>query len=1529
MAEFEAARLLTILGARFDPEGFDQFDRAMGGAEAQVRELRRELARDYPTAALKKYALDIDQLRLKLAKLHEAGPGVRAVTTRAGQQRFQGAGGKFVSAEAATKAEAAYARAVADTEVKILGLQKAMERVSRESQNLAMTEERSAARIVKAEDSIALGLAKLEVAAGKASFNLKDFSAAEVSSLERVAMSFERTSIQADAMRAKVGTGLARITAEEEKLAAQAKVATRSIADMTAAERRSAVEAIHAAHGHAEWAHRLREIAGIVAVTFGAEQVYEQILKTQEAANLFQEAQARLQVSMRNAGIGWEDYEKRIEETTHALREQSGFTDFEIQDSLANAIRATGRAGSAAERYAKAWRIVQTSLDLARTKHIGLQAATTLTAQATSGYARGLARLGITVTGSTEHADKLRGVISRQRGEFSKWLTDYRRWVGDQVAVLHYRRADALAIHNFIDQTNKVIQKRREELGATANQEKAQLKAAQAADKAQTGVRLLAALSATFAGQATAYGHTLSGAWARFKAQIDATRESTSRELLPALTKVVEYLSTNFVARVGTEIDRLNDLWLDMAHSIRDIATAFLPLLEGASVAALGAIKGFFAVLAPTLHMAAELINTIGGANIGVFVASWWAASRALTVFLRVGTSVRTLLIAAAFRDAFVAFRSAPGLIAGATSSLRAFGAGIGVLLPEIGVGGALALGVAAVAAGIYYMSTRESELDRVNRQLSSSIRDLGSAFKEEMDAVDRLNDAHLTVLQQKQALKATDQALTLSEHQYTTDVKKLSADRAAAAKNEAELRSRGASKAAIDHYKSVVATQIQDDKNRIKRDRDRLDELRLQRRSDVLRLHQAKDFETTATKQRRDAYRRTVHEEQAFRKDIMRVSDPRLYGDYLLAPKGPARERAREQAAVKAVREELTQLRRAEHGYYKDASGHTVQLSGSFRAAARSVLSIYTALHKLPSRQIVNLILQHGDLAPAIARMSKELGKPLNLAQVRFFVDHPKLRAQILAAIQKTGQWPRGHELQPTIKIPPKSSFIGMAKRLSEQIGLLLHPKLNANYDPSQVDHMTANMRKRATAAWRRQMQSNPFLIHFQPDQQSQDLYRLLTGKGSMTVTWSSPGAQGGAGGTATGTVTAPAGGQTQPAAGGAGSWNIPPPPTTRKTGGPITRPTFTLMGEEAPRFPEYVFSTNPRDRRHNTAAFLELAQLYGLSVEKRQTGTAPGGTDPIVQQALDAAKRSELGHKPPKKPGAGRKPVDIFTDEINALSEQYQEAYNLLDLAAARTERTRNVNDDFRVNQAIARLERFRLRTIQQELRDPRFRTFRTSGTTQDRNTAQQAYNQLITEEATLYRDITTRQQGPTVDLTKLLSPREQYQLDEAARRGDVGAQRRILSRELRSLDRMRRHAVGKRQWSLADQISQQEATIKSQLEGLTGDQQAAGQDYLQGLQTEAQALLGPSAYFTREAAGGAFGARYRRPGAQLTTIQGTGGSLASMAAGASHAPAQVVVQTLHPADSRTLRAISQATSAAYDRTRSRPPTRRSLLL
>lgn len=1501
MAEFDVARLITVLGARFDPTGFEAFDKAIHNAEAEAQGLRRELTSGYSTAALRDYRFEIERAEKQLEKLRKTTVAANAVQTPSGTRYQRPAGheqaGKFVSAQVVANEQRKIDAEIAKVERRIQSLGKAAESTSRQVESLAMSEERASIRAEKMGDRIALALAKIQVAAGKADFELKDFSASEVEALQNVAMQFERTSIAAENMRSKVSTGLAQATAAEERLAAEAARTTKSINEMTAAERRSAVEAIHAAHGHSQWGHTLREVAGIIAVTFGAEQIYEQIKKTQEAANLFQEAQARLQVSMKNAGFSWEEYETRIEETTHALREQSGFTDFEIQDSLANAIRATGKAGTEAQRYAKAWQIVQASLDVARTKHIGLQAATTLTAQATQGYARGLARLGITVTAATDNADKVRVTMAGQRGEFTKWLTEYRRWVGDQVAGLRYRRADTLAVHAFVDATNKVIQKRREELGATQKQERAQLKASAAADKALTGQRLLAALSSTFAGQAEAYGHTLSGAWARFKAQIDATRESTSRELLPALTQVVEYLSEHFVGRVGTEIDRLNDLWLDMGHSIRDIAISFLPLLQGASIAALGAVRVFFAVLAPTLHTVSDLIATVGGANIGVFVASWWAAGRAMTVFYRIAGSVRTLLVAAAFRDAFVAFRTAPGLIAGTTASLRAFGAGLAVLLPEIGVGGAVALGVAALATGIYYLSTRESDLDRINHDLSSSIRDLGSAFKEEMDAVDRMKDAHLTVLQQKQSIKATDAALTVSEHQYTADVKKLSADRAAAAKNEALLRSQGASAASIAHYKSTVATQIQDDKNKIKRDKDRVDELKLQRRADIQRLHQAKGYEDEATKQRRDAYRKTVAEEQAFRKNIMKVSDPAL-SRFVTAPEGsPLRQRQLEAAAAKATRLELTQLRRAEHGYYQDAQGHTVQLSGSFRAAARSVLSIYTALHKLPSRQVVNLILQHGDLAPAIARMSKELGRPLNLAQVRFFVDHPKLRTQILAAVRASGKWPKGQELQPTIKIPPKSSFLSMAKRLTDQISTLIHPTLNAHYDPSQVDHMTANLRARATAAWAKEMAANPFKIHFEADDASQDLYKLLTGKGSMSVTWSSGQSQPG------GTITVPT---TQapslPPATGTGHAPAFSPRTTRKTGGPITRPTITLMGEEAPRFPEYVFSTNPRDRSHNAAAFAELAGIYGLSVDRRQTGTSPA--DDVVQRALDAAKNTEKGHvTTKKKKKKGRTPLERFMDDVNAESEAYQEAYNGLDLAAAQAERSASPTDDFRVNAQMISLERWRLRTIQKELRDPRFRHFRSSGTQQDRNTAQSSYNTLVQEEATLYRDITTRtQQGPQIDLGRILSPREQYQLDEAARRGDTNAQYRILTRELNTLDRMRRQAAGRGQWSLADQISQQEASVKSQITGLA----SSGADYIAQLQGEAQELLAPGAYFQRDvvAQRGIRTGHFAAPAANATP-------LSLLAAG--QAPVQINVNTMHPGDPATLRLIHRAAGAA----------------
>jgi hypothetical protein len=69
MSDFEVARLITVLGARFDPRAFDQFTASLEHAAQGSERLRQVLGRAYPTAALNKYQHDVEALQAQLVRL--------------------------------------------------------------------------------------------------------------------------------------------------------------------------------------------------------------------------------------------------------------------------------------------------------------------------------------------------------------------------------------------------------------------------------------------------------------------------------------------------------------------------------------------------------------------------------------------------------------------------------------------------------------------------------------------------------------------------------------------------------------------------------------------------------------------------------------------------------------------------------------------------------------------------------------------------------------------------------------------------------------------------------------------------------------------------------------------------------------------------------------------------------------------------------------------------------------------------------------------------------------------------------------------------------------------------------------------------------------------------------------------------------------------------------------------------------------------------------------------------------------------
>jgi hypothetical protein len=111
-----------------------------------------------------------------------------------------------------------------------------------------------------------------------------------------------------------------------------------------------------------------------------------------------QVSQNKLELSVKNAGISWKGHREEIEKNLTAARKLSGFTDADLETSLAKLVTTTGKASSALGLQSKA-------MDLARARGISLQQATTILSKVWNGNTTSLTRLGISLPKVTKHYD--------------------------------------------------------------------------------------------------------------------------------------------------------------------------------------------------------------------------------------------------------------------------------------------------------------------------------------------------------------------------------------------------------------------------------------------------------------------------------------------------------------------------------------------------------------------------------------------------------------------------------------------------------------------------------------------------------------------------------------------------------------------------------------------------------------------------------------------------------------------------------------------------------------------------------------------------------------------------------------------------------------------------------------------------------------------------------------------------------------------------------------------------------------------
>lgn len=140
------------------------------------------------------------------------------------------------------------------------------------------------------------------------------------------------------------------------------------------------------------------------------------ITDTVAAATEAQTAQAKLEVSVKNAGLSWEKYKGALDDALVAGN-KLGFNDNQLRESLAITVRRT-------KDVADAWTMTNIAMDVARAKNIDLTAATVLVARAAGGNSRAIKALGIDVdkhaTGVqilTKLQDALHGSAAKFAGE--------------------------------------------------------------------------------------------------------------------------------------------------------------------------------------------------------------------------------------------------------------------------------------------------------------------------------------------------------------------------------------------------------------------------------------------------------------------------------------------------------------------------------------------------------------------------------------------------------------------------------------------------------------------------------------------------------------------------------------------------------------------------------------------------------------------------------------------------------------------------------------------------------------------------------------------------------------------------------------------------------------------------------------------------------------------------------------------------------------------------------------------------------
>lgn len=455
-----------------------------------------------------------------------------------------------------------------------------------------------------------------------------------------------------------------------------------------------------------------RDLSKVFLAAFAVGGIAKTIESMVHAATEHQAAFAVLDQTVKDAGASNEVYGKSLERLLEQEARLKGFSDEDLASAFQRLISVTHDSG-------RAWEDLGKAEDLARFRHIELAQAALLLSKAEQGKYQSLQRVGIVVPQVTTAEDAL-----------------------------------TLAHARLLASGYKLTQSEKERYAAA-------LAGAKATDAQKTSAEALSLVQQRTGGTAKAFAETASGQFARLQQDFHQFEVAIGTPLLGGLATAAESLGKFFTHL--TDSGEAAQVVSAAAHDIGDVLHEVGVVAETVGPPLLVVAKAAETV-ASTIGAPAILTGIAAYKAVGVAVGIAGAAESFYSRALLANQGIT--LEATAANQALAASYTEVGLASALTASERGIGSLVGGLR-ALAAGAAsppvIAIGVAALAAGIVYLVRQEDAWDRANKSLRTSTDHLVDSINAEHEAVGRLGQSAARRDREDQTRKETEAIVGLA----------------------------------------------------------------------------------------------------------------------------------------------------------------------------------------------------------------------------------------------------------------------------------------------------------------------------------------------------------------------------------------------------------------------------------------------------------------------------------------------------------------------------------------------------------------------------------------------------------------------------------------------------------------------------------------------------------------------------------------------------------------------------------------------